>query len=176
MKLLISIVCVLGLAATSVWSQDLPTSFHFNCESGEASMDAHYDDTTWVVDGANLSYTESSSGRDAGMQVTPGRTFPVKVKLTPAQLDTLKPLVKAIVNLRSISLMPEHNFQGSFSSFTFSYGTPAKEISFEAPYTEINKLEAHNSGDQTGRDQTEPASTLLARFEALHSFLAGLSM
>ena len=44
-----------GTVATSVWSQDLPTSFHFNCESGEASMDAHYDDTTWVVDGANLS-------------------------------------------------------------------------------------------------------------------------
>ena len=163
----------LCLAVGSTWAQDSPTNFRFNWESGEHSMDMSLEDNTWELKGQTLTYTQTLSGRAESAPKTES-PFRPRTVLNRNQLAKLKTLLTGLLNEGSVSLLSE-NYQGSLLGYTLSFGSPEKEVSFEAPQMDVNKMNAANPQGTPPSAGAPRAGRLLYNFDALRDYLVKIS-
>jgi hypothetical protein len=134
-------------------------------------MDASFEDFVWQWDGKVLSYMESASGRQSGMQASGSkRAFPVKVALNRDKRKKLAALLQDIEKAESLSLLPQ-GFQGNFESYTLSFGSGGKELSFEVASNRLDHSTGELLDDSSGDVRFGPASLLLDRLHELRDFL-----
>jgi hypothetical protein len=155
MKLSLWASLLVLLAAGSPEAQEAPTSFSCTWESGEVSLDLHIEDNTWQLDGRNLKYNQTISGRDEGM-------------------PKLKTLLTALMNERSLSLLPK-DYRGTLLSYSLSFGNPAKEVDFAAPQFTANQMNEKNPPGKTPPSGSSPAGILLFKFDELRDYLIKIS-
>jgi hypothetical protein len=173
MKKLLWAALMIFLAVGSTWAQEAPTSFRFNWESGEVSMDMHLEDNTWVLDGRTLTYTQALSGRASGL-LKSSSPFRPRVVLSKDQLAHLTTLFTALARESSLSLLPK-DYQGSLLGYSLSFGTPPKEVTFEAPQMQVNQMNRDNPQGTPLPSDTPPAGRLLFKFDALRDYLVKIS-
>jgi len=163
----------LCIAVGSTWAQDTPMSFRFNWESGEHSLDMSLEDNTWELKGQTLIYTQNLTGRAENGPKTKS-PFRPKTVLNQSQLVKLKTLLTGLVKEGSVSLLPK-NYQGSLLSYSLSSGSPEKEVSFEAPQMDVNKMNAANPQGTPPSAGAPRAGRLLYNFDALRDYLVTVS-
>jgi hypothetical protein len=173
MKTILCAALFACLAVGSTWAQDVPANFRFNWESGEVSMDMHLEDNTWELKGTTLIYTQTISGRGENL---PGAKSPFRptTVLNKDQGAKLKTLLMILVKEHSVSLLPK-NYQGSLLRYSLSFGSPEKEVNFEAPQIDVNKMNAANPAGTAPSAGAPPAGRLLYSFDRLRDYLVTTS-
>jgi hypothetical protein len=163
MKLTILAFLLALLAAGCAKGQVPPTSFSFAWESGEHSLDMSVETAVWKLDGSTLRFSQSAEGRAEEMPVLKS-LFRDKVVLNGSQLARMTAILEALVNENSVSILPK-NFQGTFTEYSLSFGTPPRLVSFSASQDSANRMTS----------ASDPASTLYFKMNSLRDYLMEVS-
>ncbi|MGA2974225.1 MAG: hypothetical protein ABSF77_02835 [Spirochaetia bacterium] len=173
MKLIILACVVAFLAVGCARGQEPPTSFSFTWESGEQSRDMSIQTAVWKLSGRTLRYSASSLGRAEQMPVMKS-LFRDTVVLTGSQLDRMTSILETLVNENSVSLLPS-NHEGTLTSYTLSFGTPPRLVSFEAAQYSTDHMAKETSSGAAKSSGSDPGSILFFKMNVLRDYLMELS-